>query len=478
MYLGLDLGTSALKALLTDDKANIIKEESASYDIHYVNGNGTEQYPLDWIKALNSILIKLKDYLPQVKSLAISGQMHGLVILDEYDNVIRPCILWNDNRTVKENNLLNQDKELIYQETNNISYTGFTLAKLLWVYNNEKANFNKIAKIMLPKDYLIYYLTGIFVSDYTDMAGSLLLNVKDRTYSQKMLDLAHINIKQLPTLKESYEVAGLVKDNLKKEFGFVNTKVVLGGADNALAALATNTIEPGTCNISLGTSGTILMPVKEVINLNSYALHTFSHIKGSYVMGCILSAAFCRKWFLEDILNTNDYYADENLIQQADTKDLYFLPYLQGERSPHNDPLAKGAFIGLTSQTSRSNMSKAILEGVSFAIKDSYNIAIDAGIKINSLTLCGGGTKSKVWCQMIADIFNLEAKTLVNEQGPAYGAVLLSMIGDKAIAFEDINKFIKYDKTYLPNNVAYYDDKYKYFKKLYPALKKVFKKRD
>ena len=456
----------------------IIKEESASYDIHYVNGNGTEQYPLDWIKALNSILIKLKDYLPQVKSLAISGQMHGLVILDEYDNVIRPCILWNDNRTVKENNLLNQDKELIYQETNNISYTGFTLAKLLWVYNNERVNFNKIAKIMLPKDYLIYYLTGIFVSDYTDMAGSLLLNVKDRTYSQKMLDLAHINIKQLPTLKESYEVAGLVKDNLKKEFGFVNTKVVLGGADNALAALATNTIEPGTCNISLGTSGTILMPVKEVINLNSYALHTFSHIKGSYVMGCILSAASCRKWFLEDILNTNDYYADENLIQQADTKDLYFLPYLQGERSPHNDPLAKGAFIGLTSQTSRSNMSKAILEGVSFAIKDSYNIAIDAGIKINSLTLCGGGTKSKVWCQMIADIFNLEAKTLVNEQGPAYGAVLLAMLGDKVLAFEDINKFIKYDKTYLPNNVAYYDDKYKYFKKLYPALKKVFKKRD
>ena len=310
------------------------------------------------------------------------------------------------------------------------------------------------------------------------MAGSLLLNVKDRAYSQKMLDLAHINIKQLPTLKESYEVAGLVKDNLKKEFGFVNTKVVLGGADNALAALATNTIEPGTCNISLGTSGTILMPVKEVINLNSYALHTFSHIKGSYVMGCILSAASCRKWFLEDILNTNDYYADENLIQQADTKDLYFLPYLQGERSPHNDPLAKGAFIGLTSQTSRSNMSKAILEGVSFAIKDSYNIAIDAGIKINSLTLCGGGTKSKVWCQMIADIFNLEAKTLVNEQGPAYGAVLLAMIGDKAIAFKDINKFIKYDKTYLPKNVAYYDDKYKYFKKLYPALKEVFKKRD
>ena len=193
-------------------------------------------------------------------------------------------------------------------------------------------------------------------------------------------------------------------------------------------------------------------------------------------MGCILSAASCRKWFLEDILNTNDYYADENLIQQADTKDLYFLPYLQGERSPHNDPLAKGAFIGLTSQTSRSNMSKAILEGVSFAIKDSYNIAIDAGIKINSLTLCGGGTKSKVWCQMIADIFNLEAKTLVNEQGPAYGAVLLAMLGDNAIAFEDINKFIKYDKTYLPNNAAYYDDKYKYFKKLYPALKKVFKK--
>lgn len=472
MYLGIDLGTSGLKALLSDDEGKIIESSSASYDVSYVENNGTEQDPEIWIKALDKVLIELKNYLKEVKALAISGQMHGLVILDKFDNVIRPCILWNDGRTIKENNLLNIDKEFIYDNTANISYSGFTLPKLLWIYNNERDNFNKINKIMLPKDYLIYYLTGNFVSDYTDMSGTLLLDVKNRCYNKEMLKLAKIEISQLPILKESYEVVGLIKPELSLKYGFNNTKIATGGADNALAALGTGTIKEGYCNISLGTSGTILIPIKEVKKINSYGLHIFSHIKDSYIMGCILSAANCRKWWLEDVLKTNDYLADENEMINVDTADLYFLPYLQGERSPHNDPLAKGAFIGLTNNTTKAMMSKAILEGVGFALYDSYQIVKASGIKINNLTICGGGSKSKLWCQIIADIFNMEVKTLANEQGPSFGAIILAMIADNKITLEDVDKLVNYTNIYYPK--FDYSNKYKYYKKLYPALKNVF----
>ncbi len=474
MYLGLDLGTSALKALVSDNTGNIIAEASEEYNVYYVANNGTEQNPLDWINALDKILKKLKPFLSNIEGLAISGQMHGLVILDKEDNVIRPCILWNDGRTIKENNELNKYKEEIYACCSNISYAGFTLPKILWLYNNERTNFAKIAKIMLPKDYLIYYLTGEFVSDYTDMAGSLLLDVKNRCYSQKMLNIAKIKEEQLPKLKESYDVVGKVLDNICQKYNLNNNCLVItGGADNALAALGTNTISEGTCNISLGTSGTILMPVKKVPKLNSYGVHIFSHITGSYVMGCILSAANCRKWWLKNIIADEDYSLDEKQMLESDTTNLYFLPYLQGERSPHNDPLAKGAFIGLTNTTTKGAMSKAILEGVAFALRDSLEIVKESNIKINTLTLCGGGAKSKLWCQIIADVMNLEVKTLANEQGPSFGAILLVMLGLKKITFSDLNKFIKYDKVYYPNNN--YEQKYQKYKKIYPKLKEIFK---
>lgn len=475
MYLGLDLGTSALKALVADINGNIIKEASASYLVKYVLNNGTEQDPKDWLLALDKVLKDLKPYLSEVRALAISGQMHGLVMLDKNDEVIRPCILWNDGRTVKENNYLNERKEEIYRNTSNISYAGFTLPKLLWVYQNERANFNKIAKVMLPKDYLVYYLTGNFVSDYTDMAGTLLLDVKNRCYSEAQIKLTRLSLKNLPKLHESYDVVGYVKEDLALKYGFTKTKVMAGGADNALAALATNTISPGSSNISLGTSGTILMPIKEIKPLNSYGLHIFSHIKDSYIMGCILSAASSRKWFLEEILETKDYNKNEEEMSSANTNNLYFLPYLQGERSPHNDPLAKGAFVGLTSTTTRGAMSKAILEGVSFALRDSLEIVKKAGYEINTLSLCGGGAKSKLWCQIISNVMKMDVKTLENEQGPAYGAILLAMIGDKKIALEDISHYVKFASTYHPENTSYYDAKYQKFTRLYPALKSVFK---
>lgn len=474
MYLGLDLGTSALKALISNDLGNVVASASASYDISYVDNNGTEQNPSVWLDALDEVLRELKGYLGEVKALAVSGQMHGLVILDKEDKVIRPCILWNDNRTIEENDELNQNKEKIYNLTNNISYAGFTLPKLKWLAKHEKDNFNKISKIMLPKDYLVYYLTGKFVSDYTDMAGSLLLDVKNRCYSKEMLEVANIKINQLPRLLESYEVVGIVKDDIALKYGFNKTKIIAGGADNALAALGTNTLEEGTCNISLGTSGTILIPVKEAKQLSSYGLHVFSHIQGTYIMGCILSAASCRKWFLEDVLKTTNYLENETEMLHADAKELYFLPYLQGERSPHNDPLAKGAFIGLSATTSRGDMSKAILEGVSFALRDCLEIVRQEGIGINNLTVCGGGSKSKLWCQILADVFNLEVKTLVNEQGPAYGAIILAMIGDKKITFADVKNLVKYGDVYKPQNINYYNIKYQYYKKLYPTLKKIF----
>ncbi len=474
MYLGLDLGTSALKALISDEGGKIITSVSASYNLYHVKNNGVEQNPSDWLKALDEVFIKLKFYLKFVKTLSISGQMHGLVILDKEDNVIRPCILWNDGRTIKENDYLNQKKEYTYAKTANISYAGFTLPKLLWLYNNERDNFNKIAKIMLPKDYILYYLTGNFVSDYTDMAGTLLLDVKDRSYSLDMIKLANIDTSMLPVLKESYELAGYIKEDVALKYGFIKTKVVVGGADNALASLGTNTLKEGTCNISLGTSGTILFPIKKVKDLSSYGLHIFSHVKDSYIMGCILSASSSRKWWLEDILGDDNYLSDEENMSKANTDNLYFLPYLEGERSPHNDPLAKGAIIGLSGKTTRYDISKTILEGVAFALRDSYEIVKETNIDINEMTLCGGGTRSKIMCQIIADVMNVKVKTLANE-GPAYGAIILCMIEDNKLSFDDIDKLVKYKDTYLPTNNNYYENKYKYYKKLYPSLKEVFK---
>lgn len=479
-YIGLDLGTSGVKALLVDELGNILNEVNKTYPILYPKENYVEQNPNEWLeKSLTAIEeLLLNQNKNDVRAISFGGQMHGLVMLDKYDNVIRPAILWNDGRSSEETNYLNKTigAKKISEYTGNIAFAGFMAPKLLWVYANEKANFDKINKIMLPKDYLIYKMSGVFATDVSDASGMLLLDVKKRKYSKEMLDICHIKEKQLPKLYESYEVVGTLKKELAKQLGLsITTKIIAGAADNAAAAIGTGTIGNGACNISLGTSGTIFLSSDKFSVDEKNSLHSFCDASGKYhLMGCILSAASCRKWWLEDILKDDNYQNDE---QNLEDSNVIFLPYLTGERSPHNDVNIRGAFINLSATTTRGCMSKAILEGVAFALRDCLEIAKENGIYPTYSSICGGGAKSTMWRQIIADVFNLPIHILKTNQGPSYGAAILAMVGDGIYKnVEEATKtIIKVEQIIKPrqNKVDYYQKKYMIFKKLYPALKNI-----
>ena len=479
-YIGLDLGTSGLKALLVDEKGTIIKECNRSYPCLFPKDNYSEQEPKEWIE---KTLLVIEDLLvgqnkADGKAISFGGQMHGLVILDKNDEVIRPAILWNDGRSVEETNYLNKTigQKRISQYTGNIAFAGFMAPKILWVYAHEKENFDRIEKIMLPKDYLIYMLSGAFATDVSDASGMLLLDVEKRAYSKEMLELCHINEKMLPKLYESYEVVGTLKDDIAKKLGLSNdVKIVAGAGDNAAAAIGTGTIGNGACNVSLGTSGTIFLSSDRFSVDEKNALHSFCDASGKYhLMGWILSAASCRKWGLEDIIGTEDYPKDES---ELDDSNIVFLPYLMGERSPHNDVNARGAFINLSATSTKGQMSKAILEGVAFALKDCLEIAKSNGVYPTYSTICGGGCRSNTWKQIMADVFNLPIKVLKTNQGPSYGAAILAMVGDGVYPTVEAatDAIVKVEETIQPRpqKVEYYIKKYDLFKKLYPALKAI-----
>ena len=477
-YIGIDLGTSGLKGLLVDGRGNILRERSAAYPIAYPQAGWSEQNPADWLKACKSVLKSLCEGIEtEIAGISFGGQMHGLVLLDQEDNVIRPCILWNDGRTEKQTAYLNEEigKEKLSAWTANIAFAGFTAPKILWVKENEPENFARIAKIMLPKDYLAYMLTGVFSTDYSDASGTLLLDVKNKRWSKEMCELCSVKESWLPKLYESYEVTGKVKP----EYGLANAVVTAGAGDNAAAAIGTGTVRQGDCNISVGTSGTIFIAGDTFAEDTRNALHAFAHATGKWhLMGCILSAASARKWWLEEILNSKDYETDEEEIAGAAESGLIFLPYLMGERSPHNDVNAKGCFIGLTATTTRAQMSKAVMEGVAFALRDCLEAAKENGITPGYTNLCGGGAKSKTWRQIIADALNLPVHVLETEQGPAYGAAVLAIVGcgEYADVEEAADKIVRVREEIRPNPIAVkkYDEKYAMYKRLYPALKEIF----
>jgi len=473
-YIGIDLGTSACKGILVDKDGALVRESSAKYDVMYPHDGWSEQNPDDWIAAAKKILAALSAGVEsEVYGLSVGGQMHGLVALDNDGNVIRPCILWNDGRTEKQTAYLNDvvGKARLSALTGNIAFAGFTAPKLLWMKENEPENFGRIAKIMLPKDYLTYKLTGVFSTDYSDASGTLLLDVKNKRWSKEMCEICSVKEEWLPPLYESYDVVG----KLLPEWKMPNCVVTAGAGDNAAAAIGTGTVDCGDCNISLGTSGTVFIPQDAFSADSKNALHSFAHANGKYhLMGCILTAASARKWWLEDIIGSADYDADENGVADIET-DVIFLPYLVGERSPHNDVNIRGAFINLSATTTRAEMSRAVMEGVTFALCDCVETAKENGISPLKTTLCGGGAKSAVWGQMTADIFGIPVSILNTEQGPSMGGAILAMVG--AGEYENVSvaakKFVNIEKTFTPNaeKKSKYDEKYKLFRRLYPAIK-------
>ncbi len=402
-YIGVDLGTSAVKLLLMEGSGKICNIVSKEYPLFFPHPGWSEQNPEDWFAQSMEGIKELTEGIDrkEVAGIGFGGQMHGLVTLDKDDNVIRPAILWNDGRTGEETEYLNTviGKEKLSQYTANIAFAGFTAPKILWMQKHEPENFKKVVKIMLPKDYLAYRLSGSFCTDVSDASGMLLLDVKNRCWSKEMLEICHITEEQLPKLYESWQVVG----NLKA--GSCGRAWLLRGCEGGCRC------GRQCCGSSRNRNGR-RRPVQHFpwnLRYDLYfqqrfgvdennALHSFDHADGSYhLMGCMLSAASCNKWWSEEILKTKDFAAEQAPIQKLGENQVFFLPYLMGERSPHNDPDARGVFFGMSMDTTRADMTQAVLEGVAFGLRDSLEVARSLGIHIERTKICGGGAKSPLW---------------------------------------------------------------------------------
>lgn len=485
-FIGIDIGTTSVKLIITDENGIVVKSTSREYEIYFPKPLWSEQNPEDWwaetINGLKTLLIGVDK--SEVKALSFSGQMHGLVTLDEKDMVIRPAILWNDQRTEKECRYLNDQigQEIISSWTGNLALTGFTAPKLLWVRANEPENFKKIKKIMLPKDYVAYKMSGVFATDMSDASGTLYLDVKNREWSKPMLELLGISESQLPRLYESYEIIGNIKREVAEELGLdEGVKVVIGGGDQAVAAVGGGVVKPDSCSVSLGTSGVVFASTESFFVDEKNGLHSFCHANGKYhQMGVTLAAAASLKWWVEEINKSDDF---DGLLEEAkDAKIenyLFYLPYLMGERTPHNDPYCRGTFIGMDMTHERKHMTRAVLEGVAFSLRDTFEIMKAMGISIPVTSISGGGSKSRFWCEIIADVLNVKVIMLNANEGPAYGAAILAAVGYGV--FETVeaacDAFIKVSDRIEPNqaNVELYNRKYQKFRAIYPATKDLFK---
>lgn len=455
--IGVDLGTSAVKLILTDENGAILRTVSKSYPLLQPKPHWSEQNPEDWWNGVCSGIEELTADIDKtaVRAVGVGGQMHGLVMLDKDDRVLRPAILWNDTRTGKETDWLNSviGKERLQALTGNIAFAGFTAPKILWVKENEPALFARCSKLCLPKDYINYRLTGVFATDVSDASGTLFFDVAHRCWSKEMLGVLGITEAMLPAVYESEAVIGRTT-----ALGLC-ADVAAGAGDNAAAAIGTDTVRAGQCNISLGTSGTVFLPTDSFVQPDNPALHSFCHANGKWhLMGCILSAASCNQWLNERVLQSGyDVKAGDP------SNELYFMPYLSGERCPHNDGDVRGAFLGLTHATTREDLQTAVFEGVSFAIKDCLALCP----AVSAATVCGGGTRSDAWMQILADVLHLELHVIDNE-GPAYGGALLAL---------GLCHTPRVKAVITPNaeTAAIYEQKYRKYRQLYPMLKDFYR---
>ncbi len=486
LFAGIDLGTSAVKLLLVDEKGKIQNEVTKEYPLSFPRPGWSEQEPGDWWRACTEGLRELLRGFDAaaLAGIGCGGQMHGLVALDQNDEVIRPAILWNDGRTGEEVEYLNTviGREKLSALTANIAFAGFTAPKLLWMRKHEPENFGRIEKIMLPKDYINFMLTGVHCCDYSDASGMLLLDVQHKCWSKEMLDICGVSEKQMPKLFESFEVVGTLKPDVASSLGLSEAvKVVAGAGDNTAAAVGTGVVGEGGCNLSLGTSGTLFISSKRFGVDPNNALHAFAHADGGYhLMGCMLSAASCNKWFCEEILHTTDYPGEQEPIteEKLGRNRVFFLPYLMGERSPINDVKARGCFVGMSMDTSRADLTQAVLEGVAFAIRDSLEVARSLGLEISRSKLCGGGAKSPLWRRIFANVLGIPLDMVKTEQGPGYGGAMLAMVGCGVFGSvqEEVDALVELAGTTEPDPALRerYEAQYQKFRKIYPAVKSIF----
>lgn len=476
MFLGVDLGTSSVKLVLADAKGHILDSASADYPLYFPEESWSEQNPDDWFGALVECISALgkRHDVSAVRGVSFSGQMHGLVVLDAHDKVIRPAILWNDNRTAEECDFLNNTvgRKKLLEWTGNVAFTGFTAPKLLWMKKHEPENFARIAKIMLPKDYLAYRMSGVFASDVSDDSGTLYFDVRNRRWSREMLEIIGISESQLPAIYESYEPVGKVCKEFAERTGMsTDAVVVIGGGDQAVGAVGTGTVREGTMFVSLGTSGVVFAPVAEFALNDNGGMHMFRHANGKFhIMGCMLTSAGAMKWWVDDILKA-DFNEVLDEVDETAVDDLLFLPYLMGERSPINDPNAKGAFYGLNLSHKRADMTKSILEGICFGLKDCYEAICRMGAKSAYARVIGGGSRSDKWMQILSDVLGLELRRINTSDGAGLGAVILAMTGCGVFpnVAEGCDSLIGDTDVFRPDRKRFerYREKFAAFKNLY-----------
>lgn len=485
--IGIDVGTSSTKTVLFDDKLNVIKEASKEYELYQPKNGWAEQNPSDWS---NAVICTLKEIIKDIEkehvlAIGLTGQMHGLVMLDEKNEVIRPAIIWADQRTSKECEEITQKigYDNLINITANPALTGFTLSKLLWVKNNEPDNYSRCKKILLPKDYIRFILTNEFKTDVTDASGMQMLNVSKRSWSKEILEKLEIDFSILPEVLESQEISGKLSENIKKELKINNDIYVVAGAgDNAAAAVGVGVIEEKQAFTTIGTSGVVFAPTSKPIIDKQGRIHTFcAAIPNTWhVMGVTQAAGLSMSWFRNNFYSENERFSEitKNIKDvEIGSNKLIYLPYLMGERTPHLDPNARGVFFGISASHTKIHFLRSIMEGITFSLKDCLEIINEQGINISEMKVTGGGSKNKDWLQMITDIYEIPSYT-VNSTGTTLGAAILAGVGVKI--FDDVKQacdMIKKNDKYMPimENGLKYSKYYKIYKELYNSLKNNFK---
>ncbi|OIJ13854.1 xylulokinase [Anaerobacillus arseniciselenatis] len=484
--IGIDLGTSAVKVLLMNQEGKVCDEVSKSYPLIQEKSGYSEQNPIEWVEkttsALKELVARFDDEVANIEGISFSGQMHGLVLLDQENQVLRNAILWNDTRTTEQCRQIYDilGEERLLQITKNPALEGFTLPKLLWLKQYEPETLERAAVFMLPKDYLRYEMTGKIHSEYSDAAGTLLLNVAEKSWSNELCDLVGIDVKLCPPLVASHEFVGTITDQFAKETGLaVTTKIFAGGADNACGAIGSGILSEGKTLCSIGTSGVVLSYEERNDRDFSGKVHYFNHgeEKAYYTMGVTLAAGYSLSWFKDTFAKDEEF---ESLLQGLEkvpvgANGLLFTPYVVGERTPHADANIRASFIGMESSHERIDFARAVIEGITFSLNESIEIFRESGKTIDTIISIGGGAKSDTWLQIQADVFNATIVKLSSEQGPAVGAAMLAAYGSKW--FESLQQcadvFTDEAKAFqpIPENVEKYQELFRIYKDVYRQTK-------
>ena len=489
-FLGIDTSTTSSKALVIDEHGEVVAVASSPHTLQTPRPLWSEQDTHEWWDAvavsIRSVLEKAGIGGERIAAIGLTGQMHGLVLLDEAGNVLRPAILWNDQRTQSQCDEIHRiiGKEKFIQITGNVALTGFTAPKILWVKENEPDVFAKARHVLLPKDYIRYKLTVEYAMDKADGAGTVLFDLKARDWSDKVLSALDIPRLWMPKTFEGPEFTGYVTREAASLTGLkAGTPVAAGGGDQAAQAVGVGAVEPGIVGLTVGTSGVVFATTPSALIEPEGRLHAFCHaVPGMWhFMGVMLSAAGSLQWYRDTIAPNISF---DDLLKEAESipagsEGLQFLPYLSGERTPHPDPLARGAFIGLTLRHSRGHMTRAVLEGVAFGLKDSFTLIQNSGLgEITQVRASGGGTKGALWRQILASVLEAELVTVNTTEGAAYGSALLAGVG--AGAWNDVASACKVSIKITggtlpePEQKEIYQKNYSLYQELYPALKASF----